>query len=109
MKGRRTVNMNHIGGKTKKVEYIGINQKVAQCWVPGGCGTYDFKLTDGECKNAPNWFITGDDLEFIRDDARGMGVKFSELKRVPLRDKGKNKTPRKKRERKTDPRQGELF
>lgn len=109
MKGKETITMCHEGGKTRKVEYVGINQKVAQCWVSGGCGTYDFRLTNGECKTAPNWFLKGEDLELVREDARSQGVKFSNVKRIPLRDKGKNKAPRKQRERKVDPRQGEIF
>ena len=101
--------MRHEGGKTQEVEYSGINKKFAQCWIPGGCGTYDFRLTTGECVAAPNWFIDGKDLEFVRQDARSKGVKFTDSKRVPLRDKGKNKAPRKPREKKQDPRQGSLF
>lgn len=108
MQGKKFT-MIHEGGKTQDITYIGINQKIAMCWVPGGCGTYDFKLTNGECKQAPNWYIDGEDLEYAREEARENKVKFTESKRVPLKLKGMNKAPRKKQEKKVDPRQGDLF
>ncbi len=88
--------MTHEGGSVKQIEFRDIIGKDAMFLV-SGAGTYLFKLSNGECKGAPDWFIDGLTLKYVRSVAAEAGVKYSAARRVPLRHKGENKKPRKKK------------
>lgn len=98
--------MTHEGGKRRGMVFGSITNKDA-CFYVRGSGAYLFKLSNGECKDAKNWFIETETLAYVRQRARDEGVKFQYAKRVPLRDKVTK--PRKRRMPNVDPRQGGLF
>lgn len=82
MTDKKTLTMKHDGGRTKPIEFVGVNKKDAQFWIPGA-GTYDFRLSNGECKQANEWFLEGEDLEYAREIAREQKIVFKESKRIP--------------------------
>lgn len=98
--------MIHEGGKRLPLTFSMISKKDAILVPPTG-GAYFFKLSNGESKDAKNWFIEGETLAYVRQRAREEGVKFQYVKRVPLKDKITKL--RKKRVPKVDPRQGSMF
>lgn len=85
--------MKHDGGRTKQVEYLDLHKKDVQCWVTGA-GTYTFKLSNGECKEANQWFIDGEDLMWARELARERKVFFMEIRRTPQSKKVSKDEPR---------------
>ena len=87
--------MTHEGGATKPVRLLSIIGKDAHCRVDGVGGVYVFKLLNGECKHADNWFLEGDSLEYVRAKAAEAEVKFNTSPRVRLRDKGRRRRARK--------------
>lgn len=74
--------IKHDGGRTNRIEFLGVSKKDVQCWI-SGAGTYDFKLSNGECKQANEWFLEGEDLEYAREIAREQKIVFTEARRVP--------------------------
>ena len=106
-KQTKTLVMKHDYGAQKEVIFLGAYAKRFQARVPG-VGLYEFKLRDGECVEAPFWFIEGEDLEFVREVARKQKLKFNTFPRTP-QHKRPAKTQESKKEKGSDPRQMDLF
>lgn len=98
--------MTHEGGSLRAIRFSSIRKREA-VFIPDSGGAYFFKLSNGECKDAKNWFIEGEALKLAREVARNQGVKIQYAKRIPLRDKVTKL--RKKKVPKVDPRQGGFF
>jgi hypothetical protein len=100
MQGQEVLTMTRGPGVTKYIHYKGISGKDVLGWIPGGAGTYAFRLKDGLCLWTPGWKLTPASLAFARGKAEALGVKLgigkTYKKKAPK--KGAVTVPKKKQE-----------